>query len=480
MYPPAETIRLAKSMTATDAETPVAAAWRYHEPARFGRTRAVASVLRGEARDAALRRHPLPRPSAGQWVVYPLSHTPATLGSLVPVLEELHRRGRAPFLLTGETTSAVAESQAISGHASMARLRANAPLRCRLRIARRAWSLAGRVASGLGSNSSRWTAWTWIYDGLLTEATAATWLDGAAGILLDSNLTAPQKGLLAAARGRGVPTAVLQHGFLGPHQFPLHADRLLCWGDAFLDDAVVRYNMPPEKGLVTGCPRWDSLPDLRRRSHDPVIRAGLERNAGQPVVLIISNAHAAKVYPDQYGPFFASVSALIDAGLNVALRLHPAEEGVTHYRHAIGARRLENLLVLSRTVGLYEAILHADVVYQVFSAAALEAIALGVPVLFEGGRGNERMTDYPDRGGGLWCSAGDIVSLCRRLSVSETERRALLDRQEAFLASMLANLGNAAARVADALATMEVPCPSARANPAGSGPTRPPGIGTPA
>ena len=95
------------------------------------------------------------------------------------------------------------------------------------------------------------------------------------------------------------------------------------------------------------------------------------------------------------------------------MKLHPAERDLQPYRQRITRDLIDRLIVLPRDVDIETALRCADIVYHVFSAAALESMALGVPTLFERGLPGDKLCDYPDLGGGEWASPNNVVDLSR-------------------------------------------------------------------
>jgi len=123
------------------------------------------------------------------------------------------------------------------------------------------------------------------------------------------------------------------------------------------------------------------------------------------------------------------------------------ERNLEHYRKSLPGHIVDRLAVVPGDVNLHDALRAADVVYHVFSAAALEAMLLGVPVLFERGEGAPPLCDFPEMGGGLWATPDTAPELCRNLSPPGEMRDRCLDSQDTFIQRAMANLGRAAACV---------------------------------
>lgn len=432
-------------MKEIESEEPILAAWRYHEgespPAGW---HYLLSDLRWIARRLANRfRHRLASPR-GRVVLFPMGNTPATVGTIRPLVRALRERGASQLIITKRTTAFLTGEERDVSIVTLQELLSVRPsigfgiLRDKAR--RHACSLAERLPDVDGHRAERW-----IFDGLIAREAATTWLRGAKALVLDSDIAGYQKGLILGAKSIGVPTFVIQHGFFGEHQFPTTADYLLTWGDYFSRIARDRFGVPEERLIAGGCPRWDHLPALRKKPRDAGIRERLGGVTGKPLVLILSNAHSARGYPEHYGPFFQSVKKLVEAEIPVALKLHPSEGGMEPYCRSLGEDPARRLTVVPPDIDLYTALRHCDVAFQVFTAAVLEAMLLGVPVLYEaGGNDSGKLTDIPDHGGGKWTREDDIVADVLILGSRGEERMAMLERQDAFLREGFAHCGRSA------------------------------------
>ncbi len=128
--------------------------------------------------------------------------------------------------------------------------------------------------------------------------------------------------LVLAARSRGIPTATLVHGTMGPGGMgftPLLADRVFCWGEAdrqrFLEAGEA-----PERLVLGGCPR------IQRETVIPPVEARrrMQLPEDRPVVTLGTAAYR----PDQSlalaEAFCQGVDRLADEVTGM-VRLHPSE-----------------------------------------------------------------------------------------------------------------------------------------------------------
>jgi len=288
-------------------------------------------------------------------------------------------------------------------------------------------------------------------EGLAAREVAAEWLLGAGVLIADGEHEPLRKGFFLGAQRCGVPSVVLQHGVLDLGFFPMHADRLYTWG-AHFQRAVEKLGVPSEQFKPLGNPRWDALETWGGREVNRAVRASMGGVEGRPLVLLISTTHVSPIYPGLYAAFFQAVQNLADAGLDVAVRRHPAEADMSQYARALSPSARDRLHVLPPCLDLYDGIFNADVVYLTNSTTCLEAMILERPVLFTGearGQGIPDYLDYPEYGGGEWCDAGDIVRRCQDLAHPGPERASLIMRQSDFLKMALENRGRATGAVVD-------------------------------
>ena len=429
-----------------ELEEPMLTAWRYH-----GNQRQRSQAFIWLARAALSRRfsfRSVALPSTSSFLLAAINDTPTTWGLMEPVARELVRRGHAVFGLVGPQAVAVRRSNLFSGFIDLRQLLSTASFRRRVQNFLRARRLTRRVFALLPGKSIG-EAENWLEFGFTLRDVFARWAKGAGGLLLDSTLGSGRTALALGARECGVPSYVLQHGLFGPHQFPMLADQLLTWGKLFSTQAVT-YGTPASQISTTGCPRWDHLVQLRKQEPDSAVRQALGGKDGVPLVMLISNAHGAGRYPRHYAAYFKAVEKLVACrALDVIVKLHPMEKDLSHYMNHLPSYVVEQLSVVPQSIGLYEALRHVDCVYHLFSAAALEAMLLGVPVLFERAGDSDKLCDFPDHGGGGWTSPDLVVEECRGIGTQGPYRAQFLARQEEFLDLAFSNLGSATTTVVD-------------------------------
>lgn len=442
------------ALQAVETEEPVASAWRYqgggpghdsHWIRRLGRS----------LRDLVLRQGPLPRPKPSQIVVLSNGPTDATFGNLRPVMRELQRRNQEVFLITTYKTRPFLREGLTRSHVDIVRLLASVPMSERRRIKQRVADIAPELKRKLENRDGGCERW--LEAGLLAKSVAKHWVEGARAVVVDADFEAVRKGFLLGAAEAGVPSLMLQHGTWGPMMFPIHATITGCWGELSRRETN-DFGLEMERSVALGSPRWDHLFNQRSALSHPDDRSRCGGQSNRPLVLLISNTHVCHRYPELYEPYFEGVARLLDSpDVDVAIKLHPSEVGLTEYHKRIAENKLSRLRITPNDLGLHRALLACDVVYHVGSAASLEAMMLGVPILFEKGhQATPARYAPPLYGGGDWCGPDDVVHRVCELATPGAARDSLLQRQEAYLDMALVHRGRAARAVADYLESMSV------------------------
>ncbi|MCX7701781.1 MAG: hypothetical protein N2039_12965 [Gemmataceae bacterium] len=368
-------------------------------------------------------------------------------------MRELQRRNREVFFITSYKTRRFLKERLTRDHIDITRLLAGVPISERRRIKQRVAEIAPELKRVLGNRDGGCDRW--LEAGLLAKAVAKQWAEGASAIIVDADFEAVRKGFLLGAAEAGVPSLMLQHGTWGPMMFPIHATITGCWGELSRRETN-DYGLEPERSVALGSPRWDCLINQRNSLSQPEDRIRCGGDPKRPFVLLISNTHVCHRYPELYEPYFEGVARLLEAtDVDVAIKQHPSEVGLTEYQKRIPERMLARLRTTPQELGLHRPLLACDVVYHVGSAASLEAMMLGVPTLFEKGR-EATPAKYapPLYGGGDWCGPDDVVHRVCELAKPGVARASLLERQTAFLDLALVNRGRSAHAVADYLESM--------------------------
>lgn len=381
------------------------------------------------------------QPKDGQVIFYASSHTPATLGAIIPMMRKLVERGTFPLMIVNSATADPVRGLMPKGTLDYRWLLASLNTTQRKTAREKAQHLSAILADVFREDYDENFVEVFETAAQMEEA-GSTFLRGAGALIMETDFFPVAKGLALGARRANVPVIEVQHGFFGPHQFPMQCDKLLCFGNYFRREAI-QYGMGVNIPQATGCPRWDAIETMRRCDRNPDIRARLGGGNRQPVVLLISDAQGKQWHKNLYKRYFESVSRLLESNLSVAVRFHPCENGLSNYVGEISESLLRKLMPVPDDISLWDAIRHADVAYNVISTGSMEALLLDVPVLFTAPEGQHKLTELPDHGGGAWCDEKEIVKLCHSFGSEGQERTEILERQARFLDDAIANRGNA-------------------------------------
>ena len=126
---------------------------------------------------------------------------------------------------------------------------------------------------------------------------------------------------MLSARALSIPTFTLVHGVLDEHAtgyVPILADKVLCWGETQRRQ-LIEAGEPPEKVLVTGCPRLTRKLDVTPAQ----ARGRLGLPADRPVVLLGTSPVSTADCLNLAEVFCAGVEKL--DGVSALVRLHPSE-----------------------------------------------------------------------------------------------------------------------------------------------------------
>lgn len=155
-------------------------------------------------------------------------------------------------------------------------------------------------------------------------------------------------------------TTVLQHGApMLPHAYvPVYSNWIAVWGESF-KDWFINHNVPPEKIIVTGCPRFDAY-SLKV----PVSNTQKLIWLTTPVNVEIIRKCFALILP-----------LLFDLGLDLVIKMHPSESDNIYQALIDGSGYSK--CVVCRDMPIVELISKNDIVFCLNSTAGIEAIALG-------------------------------------------------------------------------------------------------------
>jgi hypothetical protein len=253
------------------------------------------------------------------------------------------------------------------------------------------------------------------------------------------------------AKSQRVPTVAIEHGTVFPND-PMWAncpvDCMMAWGEPSRR-ALIASGVSEQRIMVTGAPRIDTCATGRDAAEKRYILVATS-GAGDQVSLDMHLSFIERLY--QVATRLKDIKWLV--------KLHP-KDVVSHY-HPIAAKYPEaqvELVAGSRQrqgVEIFEFLKHAHMLVTVTSSAALDAMALNVPVISVLPDGVSRFDhiEYLARGAVRRVSTvtewGDVVA-----AMMGGERDdAQVGRSRAYATEHYAHRGSASARVVDGLISL--------------------------
>jgi hypothetical protein len=355
--------------------------------------------------------------------------------TLLPVFREVVRRGARARLVSYGGPATLPDQTACFQHLHCAR----APV-----WAEAAWEALGAVEPHIHRASLRRSFYHACANlsGLLSEMNRVLEVMRPTVVVAASSQMIGGHGLFVAARQRGLPTVLLQHGVVQPFYTPLSADVMLTWGRASCD-TLERFGMESNRLVPLGSPRHDSM----GHSHSGTARQTMLQKlalSDRCILVFFSNGNDLLrngTAPMECARWLNAIAERFKDRLHVVVRLHPNEDGSLY--------RPYPRLVLTDTTLPFDQLMDAcDCVSSLCSTAMYEALLYGKPVWQFHADGWPELADN--------CSGG----YARRIS-SETDLSAQVTQMlhagrraaetNGLIHEVFANHGRAAEVVADYL-----------------------------
>lgn len=395
----------------------------------------VAGVVRHWWRQAGgKRRSPAPSFAAADVLLWIESQRDVLVDPMLALHDPLSDRGIAPVIVSR------GGPEALSGRAIPFTV---APSRGVPGWARRGWEGLASAVPELGRHRLRRAFEIEAASVAGVLAGAERLLDGVRPkvVVTASNNSVGGAALVIAARRRGIPTVLLQHGMPQAFYTPVLNHLMLTWGQR--SNAILeRLGVPAAKLRVTGSPRHDGFLAANTDAARRRLLTSLEL-ADRLTLVYFSNGN--DVYRNGEGPAAAArwleYAAECVPGVNVVARLHPNEDG-SLFAHC------RRVVVTKQRVDVATALAGADIVASQCSTALDEALLFSKPVWqLEGDGWPELVSNWRD---GLAARVGSAAELVSQLQAAE--RGTPAGRCDARLVeSVFANRGHAAEVAAAAI-----------------------------
>lgn len=196
--------------------------------------------------------------------------------------------------------------------------------------ARNAWQALCRVETTLRNDSLKraFNIYAAGIQGMLDECDRVLAALSPRVVLLASTQLPGGASMIAAARARGIPSVLLQHGILQVFYAPITADHMLLWGESSVE-ILERLNVPVDKLAALGSPRHDRMVPVKAGKP----RRTLLRELGlpdRPTFAFFSNGNDLVrngKAPLECAKWLESAAAKYSNKLNIVVRLHPNEDG---------------------------------------------------------------------------------------------------------------------------------------------------------
>ena len=427
-----------------EEEEPVVAAWRYHIRTNESfNNKHYEQSLKNKIKSVLFRLKKIQLPQRKQIVFLMTSKSPSASDSLIPLITEVISRKEKPYVVVSSKT----ENIELSG---VDKIKINhlsyhfTDFKKLKNLEDKAKELCDCINKVV--NQEHKTDWVWIFEGLLAKE-AARFLSGASFVVADSDKESIRKGFFIGTQNCGIKSTILQHGLFDKLLFPIHSFYHFDWGPYFSKKAA-EFGHPLERAVSLGCPRFDVIENLKSLPKEKNFfdRFNLK---SRPVVLAISNVHVYDIFSESVKTFFENVNLLIDNGVSVIIRRHPAETNKDIYLKFMGEKRIDKCGFADANENLYEIMRNCDLVYHFASASSIEAMLFGIPVLWQENAEGNPFKDIPLLGGGVNVTSKDIVDVVKELGKQGNERIKVLERQEGFLSQAVVNRGKAAQKMVD-------------------------------
>jgi glycosyltransferase involved in cell wall biosynthesis len=220
---------------------------------------------------------------------------------------------------------------------------------------------------------------------------------------------------LAASRAAGVPSVAIQHGILYPkyYSYRHEADEAGCplpdltalFGEAAKQFLIERGRYPPGTLVLTGSPKFDEIARTIREWDRVSLRRRLGVAPEERLIVVASRFRGIASY-QSIGSAFAALVRAVEAPGNVRciVKPHPAESPDA-YLAVLRETGSSRTRLAPTDMSLLEMLYAGDALVTVESLSAVEALAVGRPVLLLNMPSN--MRELVDEGVALGVSEGE-------------------------------------------------------------------------
>lgn len=211
-----------------------------------------------------------------------------------------------------------------------------------------------------------------------------------------------EKTAVVIGNSMGLPTLVLQHGVTGGDigYVPLTADRMAVWG-RISKDWMIRRDTNPDRLFVTGCPKFDLLPQSSVAKEE--FRRKLKLIPDKNLIVLATEPFGGDTSIEKEEEPEMLFRIVLEAmrefpEIQFVIKPHPSED-VRFYK-AI-AKEMKAKVRVTKNVNLYELLSACDILMTGTSTVGLEAMMLGKPVIFMNLTGRSDPVPYAESGAAI-------------------------------------------------------------------------------
>jgi UDP-N-acetylglucosamine 2-epimerase len=238
-------------------------------------------------------------------------------------------------------------------------------------------------------------------------------------IILQDEYSEWERCLAVAARKMGVPTLAIQHGVIGPGHFGYYHPKektydkpgafpiptlTAVYGEYTRKMLEQTCNYPPGSVVAVGNHRFDYIPSYLSDTSTKTWEAVCEEFGLDPqkrIVLVATGALQSKYgYPDHDRMLLDAVysARLSRPELQLVVKLHPKEDGALQ-RVMAAEMGLDDVVIVKER--LVELLRICDLLVTMHSTVAMEAIAIGKPVVTVNLTGEKDPYPYAESGAAI-------------------------------------------------------------------------------
>lgn len=405
------------------------------------------------------------RTSGARVLVIAQGATASDLGTLLPVIQEIERRGVVVTIATADP--AVAKKLSKTNREFYNLLIPSGSVVGYSRIARRllrAMMSAARRGSAPLCQMRRFGVFELVIRRAMVALQAldnlVPMLERIDVVVVASDVHLIGKAAVLVANARGKRTVVVQNGMYGEGHnavtlgfLPVAAQLVCTWSEA--SAALLRsHGVPGHRIRITGQPRFDVLPAI-----DPVVsRQQLARIVFLPEGARVVTFASQNIFRrlEHVEPLVRAFHAITEAltDVVVVVKLHPSESPHL-WRAAVGGGNGGGRIVVTKDIGIHAVLSASDVVVTAFSTAGLEALALRRPLIVLTDLERAGEMKYVDLAAALPATVDTLAKTVRLVLTDPIVRDRLAAAAERFVKQYAGPVdGRSAERVADEALTV--------------------------